>query len=453
MALAQPLQLDMKVFADRREAFMKKMEFHSAAIFPAAPEYMRNRDVEYEYRQESNFYYLSGFQEPEAILLLAPSQPKYRYILFVQKRDPRSEAYDGPRSGIEGAMITLKADTAIYAEEFERSVYRFVPQDAQIYYAFGINPLIDEKIKQLFVQRRSSGNWPMTDPAPLIAEMRLIKDEGDFRMGLSKAIDISTEAHIEAIKSLHPGMYEYEVQAVFEYIYRKNGSPRDAYPCIIASGHNSSILHYSKNTRMMNDGDIVLMDCGAEYGYYSADITRTVPVNGVFTKEQREIYQLVLDAQNAAMKAVRPGLIKATLDSIISDRLAAGLLRMHVIKDAKDVRIFTAHGYSHWLGLDVHDVGSYTVNGKSRQLEPGMVFTLEPGIYIRPGIYDALRNRGYSEEELAKIRPTLDRYMDVGVRIEDDVLVTEDGYRHLSAAAPREIDAIEALMKQRGISE
>ena len=452
-AVAQPLQLDMKVFAERRQAFMSRMKPRSAAIFVSAPACVRNRDVEHEYRQESNFYYLSGFEEPGTILLLVRSPANSRYILFVQERDPRTEAYEEARAGVEGAMAFYTADTALYVDDFERLLFRFVPYDAMLYYTFGINPGVDEIIKRTFILHRSAGDWPVSDPAPLVADMRLIKNEDDFRMGFQRAVDISAQAHVEALKSIHPGMYEYEIQAVFEYVYRRLGSPRNAFPCIIGSGPNSHVLHYSRNTRKMNDGEVVLMDCGAEYGYYAADITRTVPVNGRFSRAQRELYQVVLDAQNAAMKAVRPGLVKSTLDTIMNDVLAHGLLKLRLIKNAGDLRIYTRHGYSHWLGLDVHDVGSYTLEGKSRQLEPGMVFTLEPGLYVHQGVYDAMKRRGYTEEDLARLRPIVDQYMNTGIRIEDDILVTQDGFRHLSASVPREINEIERVMKERGMTD
>jgi Xaa-Pro aminopeptidase len=452
-APAQPLQADMNVFAERRANFMKKMEPRSAAIFPCKPEYLRNLDVEFEYRQESNFYYLSGFEESESVLLLNPAQQRYQYVLFVRRRDPRHETYEGPRAGVEGAMALFKADTALFMDDFEKSVHAWVPYDGTLYYTFGINPKIDDVVKRLFVERRSGAEWPIVDPAPVLAEMRIIKNEGDFRMGLQKAIDISAEAHREAMKSIRPGMYEYEVQAVFEYVYRKNGSPRNSYPCIIGSGPNSGTLHYEKNSRKMNDGDVVLMDCAAEYGYYGADITRTVPVNGKFTREQREIYQIVLDAQNAAMRLVKPGLVKTDMDRAIDSVLGNGLVRLGLIKEKKDFRIFTPHGYSHWIGLEVHDVGSYTHNGKSRQLEPGMVFTIEPGIYVRADIFDRMKEKGYTDDEIVSMRKKLGKYINIGVRIEDDVLVTENGWKNLSASAPREIAEIEAMMKENGIGK
>jgi len=446
-AIAQPIELDMSVFGERRDRFTSRLEDGSYAIFPSKPVYLRNLDVDYEFRQESNFYYLSGFEEPESILLLNPSAPRYKYVMFVRKRDPRRETYDGPRAGVEGAIADFRADTVLYFSDFRSSFFRYINHGGFLYYTLGINPETDDLIREVCVERRSGNNCPIIDPAPILAEMRLIKDEGDWRMGLKQAIDISAKAHIEAIKSIKPGMYEIEVQAIFESVFRKNGSPRNGYPCIIGSGPNSGILHYNKNTRKMQDGDVVLMDCGAEYGYYSADITRTVPVNGTFSKEQRQIYEIVLEAQNAAMSIVKPGIRMSTVDSVISGMLGKKLKELGFIKEEKDYFLYTLHGYCHWIGLEVHDVGGYTENGSSIRLRPGMVFTIEPGIYVRPQVFDAMRERGYSNEETDGLHRRVERYLSIGVRIEDDVLVTEDGYENLSAAAPRSIEQIERLMK------
>ena len=448
-ATAQPLRLDMKLFAERRGAFMSKIESNSAAVFPCKPEYVRNGDVEYQYRQESNLYYLSGFQEPEAIMILNPSGKPHKYILFVRKKDPLKETWAGLRAGVEGAVTTFEADTALAFEDFKTSIRKFVPKEGVLYYQFGINPDVDGIMRELFLESRWGSAAAIKNPRPILSEMRLIKNDADMKMGLKKAVDISAEAHLEAIKSIHPGMYEYEIQSVFESVYRKNGSPRNGYPCIVGSGPNSCILHYDENMREMKDGEVLLMDCAAEYGYYSADITRTVPVNGKFTNEQKEIYRIVLDAQNAAMRLVKPGVIMKTLSDVIDSLLGTGLVRLGFIKDKKDHGVFTLHGYSHWIGLEVHDVGSYTVNGTSRPLEAGMCFTIEPGIYIRPDAIENLKKKGYSEQELEKIRARIALYRYIGVRIEDDVLVTEQGFINMSEAVPREIDQIELLMKQR----
>lgn len=237
----------------------------------------------------------------------------------------------------------------------------------------------------------------------------------------------------------------------FEYVFRKNGSPRNGYNCIVGSGYNSTILHYNLNNKKIKDGDMVLMDYAAEYGYYSADITRTVPANGKFSTEQKEIYQIVLDAQSAAIKMVKPGIMKSELDKAINDILGKGLVKLGFIKDKEDYRMFSLHGYAHWIGLEVHDVGAYTQNGESVTLEPGMVFTVEPRLYVRTDVFEKMQERGYSKNEIAKIKSRLEKYMDIGVRIEDDIVVTESGFENLSKDVPREIAEIEKLMQSKGV--
>ncbi len=449
LMLSQPLDLDMEVFAKRRELFMEKMQPGSTAIFPSKPVYLRNLDVEYEYRQESNFYYLSGFEEPESVLLLNPSAPRYKLVMFVRKRNPRRETYDGPRAGVEGAMTAFRADTALYYNDFRTAASAFMNYNGVLYYTFGINPEIDEILRANCIEARSGINCPLIDPAPLLAEMRLIKNEGDWRMGLQQAIDISVQAHREAIAAIKPGMYEYEVQAVFESAFRKHGSPRNGYPCIIGSGPNSGILHYDNNTRKMRAGEVVLMDCAAEYGCYSADITRTVPVGGTFSDEQRAIYQIVLDAQTTAINMVKPGITMRDLDTVISRVLGKGLKGLGFIKDEKDYFLFTLHGYSHWIGLEVHDVGGYTENGAPTRLRPGMVFTIEPGIYVRSEVFATMKERGYSDDEVEQLRGAIEPFLNIGVRIEDDVLVTESGCTNLSAGVPRSIEELEKLMSDK----
>ena len=449
-ALAQP---DQDIFARRRAAFMEKLSKGSIAIFPGAPEYMRNLDVEYEYRQESNLYYLTGFEEPEAVVVLSPSALRQKYTLFARARDQHQEMYEGNRAGLEGAMKEFRADTAIQSSEFERAIWRYLGKDRTLYYTFGVNPEIDGVIRKVAIESRSARVSPIVDPSPILAEMRLIKSEDDFAAGLQRAIDVSAQAQTEAMRAIRPGMYEYEVQAVFEYTYRRSGSPRNGYPCIIGSGPNSSYLHYSANRRRMEDGDVVLMDCAAEYGYYSADITRTVPVNGRFSKEQRTIYSLVLAAQEAGIAAMRPGARYSAIDTAIDAALAEGLLRLGFIKAAADRQMFTLHGYAHWIGLEVHDVGGYVRGDSSIVLRPGMVLTVEPGVYVRPQVFESMRRAGYSEEDIAQRQTLLAPYMHIGVRIEDDILITDTGARNLSASAPRTVEAIEAMMKERGLGE
>jgi Xaa-Pro aminopeptidase len=446
--LAQPIELDHDIFAQRRAEFIKKIDSNAVAIFPSKPEYLRNLDVEYPYRQESNFYYLSGFEEPESILLINPSAPKNRYVMYIRKRNLRYEVWEGQRAGIEGAMTTFRADTAIAIDDLKTTLRKTVKYDRPIYYTFGINPEIDHFVRKNFIERRSGGNWPIIDPAPILNQMRLIKNKGDWKMGLRRAIDISADAHVEVMRAIQPGMYEYEIQAIFEYIYRINGSPRNGYPCIVGSGPNATIFHYNLNNRLLKDGELILMDCAAEYGYYSADITRTVPTNGKFSQAQKDIYQLVLKAQKAAIEMVKPGVSFKDLDKKINEVFGNGLESLGLLKNKKESRMYSRHGFCHWIGLEVHDVGAYKQKGEYVPFEAGMVFTIEPGLYFRQDIFDTMKKKGYSETEIEKIRPQLERYMHIGVRIEDDILVTETGYVNLSNAVPREIEDIEKLMRQ-----
>lgn len=450
LIFAQPNSDEIKYYAERREEFFKKIENESIAIFPSKPIFQRNLDIDYDYRQESNFYYLSGFDEPQSIIVLAPNHPKYKFILFVRERDPRRETYDGPRFGIEGAVKYFGADTAIYFKNFEQAIFGLLRGDKKIYYTFGINDEIDEKIKKLFIERRASGNYSIEDPHEIVAEMRLIKNKSDFDLGLKKAIDISSLAHIEAMRSTNLTHGEENVHAIFEYEFRKNGSPRNGFQNIVGSGPNSTILHYNKNNRKMNSGEVLLMDCGTEYNYYTADITRTIPVNGKFSDEQKIIYKIVLDAQNAGMSVVKPGVEKSLIDKAIDSVLSDGLFNLGFIKNKKDFRTFTLHGYSHWLGMDVHDVGAYSKNGKSVLLKEGMCFTIEPGIYIREDALLKLKDLKYSEEEILEIERKIKPFLNIGIRIEDDILVTNSGFENLSKSVPREISEIEKLMKEKG---
>jgi Xaa-Pro aminopeptidase len=343
-------------------------------------------------------------------------------------------------------MSFFRADTALPFSEFSSSVRKYINPSGTLYYTFGMNRDIDETINGICVGRWVGYNCTIVDPAQILAGMRLIKNDGDWKSGFRRAIEISGEGHTEAMKAIRPGMYELEVQAVFESTFRRLGSPRNGYPCIVGSGPNSCILHYSTNTRQMSDGDVVLMDCAAEYGYYSADITRTVPVSGKFSQHQRELYELVLKAQEAGIQHVRPGVTRSFLDSCITDVLAEGLMGLGFIRDRKDAGLYTLHGYMHWLGLDVHDAGPYMENGRSVTLHPGMVFTVEPGIYVRPEVVEALKDKGYSEGELEEVEKKIEPYLNIGIRIEDDVLVTDDGVETLSAFVPRNPDDIEHLM-------
>jgi len=447
IASAQPAELDQDVFAKRRTAFMEKLVAGAIAILPSRPVCRRNPDVNYPYRQESNFYYLSGYEEPKAVLLLDPSAEKNRYVMFVRERSAWSETWTGLRSGTEGAMMTFRADTALAYKDLQNYLKSLDPAKRAIYYPFGINAETDTLVERMIGDAEITKN-SIHNPRPLLSDLRLIKNEGDWVSGFQKAINISAAAHMEAFRAIEPGMYEYQIQAVFEYIYRINGSPRNAYPCIIASGPNALILHYDKNMRHTEEDDLVLMDCGAEFGYYAADITRTVPVSGRFTREQREIYEIVLAAQKAGLAIIKPDITLGDVSAVIDSVLAEGVIRLGLLTDKNDLHLFTLHGYSHWLGMDVHDVGAYKKNNKDVLLQPGMVFTVEPGLYFRSDTFEALRQRITDNEKMQAISLRIPQYLNIGIRIEDDILVTEDGCRNLTEAVPREIDDIEAIMAE-----
>lgn len=427
------------MYAARRNTFMGKMQ-EGVALFTSAPQIFRPQNAPWEYRQDSDFYYLTGFEEPAAICLLAPNHPEHRFIMFVRPRNPEHETWDGKMAGIEGAISTYGADAAYPLHEFDERLPHYLKDTSTLYYSLGKNENLDAKIIQLFKLNRerprdSGGLTTIIDPGAILDEMRNIKQPEELDI-MRKAAAISAEAHREAMKATRPGMYEYEIQAVMEYFFRKRGAPRNAYPLIIGSGPNATTLHYAENSRRMEDGELLLVDAGAEYGYYVSDITRTFPVNGKFSPPQQAIYTIVLNALQSATRRIRPGITLADVHEETVQVITTGLVELGLLKspvadaiEAGAYRTFYMHSSSHWLGLDIRDRGKYKVNGQSRKLEPGMIFTVEPGIYIpaaTPGVDP--------------------QYWNIGVRIEDNVLVTKDGHEILTAHAPKTIAEIEALM-------
>lgn len=432
------------VFKARREKVMKEMPEGSIAFFYAGPEQIRNNGVEFQYRQNNNFYYLTGMNEPNCVLALIPGgtsvqDPKdstkfisVREILFVQPRDPIRERWTGRRLGPQGAMEVLGFEYAMNNDQLRDWIPRLAFTAKIIYIpAFPVNFFgeIEELTKPLRdIIRRLNSRVEFRDPTAMVTRMRAVKSPEEIEM-IQKAVDISCEALRQMMMSAEPGMYEYELQAIFEYVSRRRGSEYLAFPCIVGSAENSVILHYNTNRRKLNSGDIVVMDCGAEYHNYAADVTRTIPINGRFSDAQRQIYEIVLRAQDEAIKMMKPGVhfhteVSGKAIEVIQD----GLLKLGIIKTKEEYSKFFIHGVGHPVGLSVHDVAG---TGK---LEPGMVWTVEPGIYIPEG------------------SPGVDpKYYNIGVRIEDCVLVTEDGYKIMSASAPRTVDEIERLMKKRGI--
>ena len=423
------------------EEFIKRMNSDSVAIVASARETTRSNDTHYRYRQDSDFYYLTGFDEPEAIAVVAPAKEQ-KYTLFVRPRDPEREIWDGRRAGVEGAKSVYGADEAFPISEFEEKIGDILNGATNLYYRIGngnsdLDETIITQIKRLRALGRKGMRAPeaIIDTGTIIHEMRLFKSAEEIEH-MQRAADISAEAHREAMRQARAGMKEYEIEALIEYIFRKSGADAPAYTSIVGSGVNATILHYINNDAELRDGDLLLIDAGAEYRGYAADITRTFPVGGRFTEAQREIYDLVLEAQQACIDMVRPGGRPQEINKRSVEVLTEGMLRLGLLKGDAETLIkeekykqFYMHTIGHFLGLDVHDVGRYHIKDESRQLEPGMVMTIEPGIYIA-----------------ADTKDIPEKYLGLGVRIEDDVLVTADGNQILSSKAPKQPEEIEELM-------
>jgi Xaa-Pro aminopeptidase len=445
-----PLVPDPAAFRARREKFLAQMPPKSIAVLRTAPQRTMSRDVEYIYRPDSDFYYLTGIVQNDVTAVFRPlAADGKRYILFLAPRDLRREAWAGVRVGPDEAAAAYGADAAFPLSdfrtklaEFDRNRYRssgYLLGMERLYLSDGGDEEWGAKFRADFDPLRADGEGPsmLVDARSVIHEMRLIKDAEDLRF-LRRAADISARGHIRAMQAVAPGKWEFEVQQALDGYCAANGMRLMAYPSIVGSGPNSCILHYDQSSRQMKDGEVLLNDSGAEYGYYATDITRTYPVNGRFSKEQRAIYEIVLAAQKAAMALVKPGVPHDEVEKKSAQVQAEGLVRLGLLSGdpaelvkSRGHRRLTLHGVSHWVGLDVHDVGAYDVpGGGSRVLEAGMVFTVEPGIYIPANTKD--------------VDP---KWWNIGVRIEDTILVTKDGYECLSCAAPREVADVEKTVQ------
>lgn len=423
--------------------FMEKMEPNSVAVFAGAHEIKRNHDTDFEFRQDTDFYYLTRLNEPDCVVVLAPSHPEHKYVLFVRPRVREEEIWTGIRAGVEGAISQHGADAAYEINKLSDVLPKYLQNVEKLYYRLGNDEHFDQKIiasiKHVREKVRGGVYAPtvIIDPGTLLHEMRLRKSEDDLN-SLRRAVAISAEGHIAAMKHCKPGMYEYELEAIIEYVFRRNGATGVGYPSIVGSGFNSTILHYNTNQCQIKDGDLVLIDAGAEYNLFSGDITRAFPANGKFTRAQQAIYEAVLNANKEVIKMVKPGesfmkLHEKAVEVVSEELLRLGLVagsRAEVV-EKESYKKFFMHRTGHWLGMDVHDVGRYKVGDDWRKLEPGMVFTVEPGIYIAEG------TEGVPEE-----------YFNIGVRIEDDVLVTETGFEVLTAMTPKEVKDVEATMKE-----
>lgn len=417
------------------------------AVLPSAPLAHRTADQDFGYRQDSDFYYLTGFKEPESVLVLAPHHPEHRVILFVRPRDKEREIWDGRRAGTEGALTQYGADAAYTIDQLEEVLPRYLDDQSTLFFHIGRAPEWDERIlglvKSYRTKTRSGVTGPTTisDPAAILHEMRLFKspEEADL---MRRSAEIAAEAHVQAMRETRPGMMEYEIQAAIEYVFKRRGAMGPAYGSIVGGGDNGCILHYGENDARLRDGDLLLIDAGAEYELYASDITRTFPVNGRFSPAQREVYELVLESQLEAIRLCRPGVGFQDVHERAVEVLTAGLVRLGILKgevsdliQSEAYKAFYMHKTGHWLGLDVHDVGRYKVEGAWRLLEPGMVTTVEPGLYIAHGTEG--------------VDPA---YWGIGIRIEDDVLITETGCEVLTAGVPKEVDEIERLMAEQGLA-
>jgi Xaa-Pro aminopeptidase len=437
-------------YAARRARLAAQMQPGGVAVLFTAPEILRNGDSDYPYRHDSNFYYLTGFPEPESALVLVAAQDDKpaRSILFCREKNVEREIWDGYRHGPEAARTAFGVDDAYPIGELDTHLARILANAPALYYALATDAALDTRvalwIKAVRAQSRAGTTAPGTfvNLLPLLDEMRLVKDADEQALML-RAGEISGRAHERAMRAARAGVFEYELEAELLYEFRRNGAQFPAYTPIVASGPNACILHYNVNDRQTRDGDLVLIDAGCELDGYASDITRTFPVSGRFTDAQRTLYELVLAAQDAALAAIAPGrpysaFHEAALRVLVQGMLDLGLVDKSKYASVDDAIIdkahvpFYMHGTGHWLGMDVHDVGAYRdVNvpeKPSRQLQAGMVVTVEPGIYVRPA-------DGVPE-----------RFWHIGIRIEDDVVVTEDGYRLLTAAAPKTVAEIEAIV-------
>jgi Xaa-Pro aminopeptidase len=424
-------------FKARRERVLAAIH-PGVLVVPSAALAIRNNDVEHEYRQDSDFFYLTGFDEPESVLVLS-SQSEQPYTLFVRARDPEREVWDGARAGVEGAVSEYGADAAFTIAELSQKLPDVLQNTERVFYRLGKNRSFDDALLGALDRVRGRARLgvgcpnSIVDSATVVHESRLKKSELELA-AMQRAIDITRDAHVEAMAKAAPGMFEYEIEAILRGIFRRSGSERPAYSPIVGSGPNATVLHYHRNDRRMQEGDLLLIDAGCEFDYYAADVTRTFPVSGVFTPAQRAIYQLVLDAQLASIALTQAGKTFDDVHAASVEVITRGLIALGIVLGPVETAIselrykpYFMHKTSHYLGMDVHDVGAYFVAGKPRPLEAGMVITVEPGIYI------------------AHNAQVPEQYRGIGVRIEDDVLVTGASARVLSAGIPKLVDEIEQL--------
>lgn len=429
-------------FAKRRRRLMAMADEGAILIVPAAQERLRSKDTTYPFRQDSDFWYLTGFDEPEAVLVLVPGRRQGECLLFCRERDAEKEAWDGPRLGPEGAVEALKMDDAYPIADLDDILPGLLEGRSRVYYHYGRDAGFDLALmgwlNRVRAKKRLGAEPPheFLELGHLLDELRLFKSAGEIAL-MRRSADIAVEAQIAAMKASCHARFEYEVEAALQHVYRRrNAVP--SYEPIVGSGANACVLHYRANNAPVKPGDLLLCDAGAEYAFYASDITRTWPVSGEFSTPQRALYEAVLAAQTECIRAARVGVPYETIHDTAVRVLTEGLLSLGLLKgtlkkaiESEAYKKFYMHKTGHWLGLDVHDVGEYKLGGKSRLLEPGMVFTVEPGLYVAPGTPGV---------------PA--KYQGIGIRIEDDILMTKSGPENLTAGVPKAVDAIEAVLAE-----
>ena len=427
--------------AARRSALMERMEDAVTVLF-AAPETVRNNDVHHAYRQDSDFWFLTGFEEPDSVLVLAPGRAAGdQVVLFLRDRDPEREVWDGHRLGVDAAAAALGLDAAFDVKSLGEKLPEYLKGSRKLYYTLGLHPDQDGVVLAALAAarraRKTGVDTPgdLLDPGATLHELRLVKDEVALD-AMRRAAALGGMGHRRAMAATRPGAFEYQIQAVMECEWRLAGSPRQAYETIVGSGPNACVLHYRDNRRQMGDGDLVLVDAGCEIDYHASDITRTWPVNGRFSPAQRDAYEVVLAAQEASIEHCRAGHSFESVHDVAVRVLTQGMIDLGLLAGEVDERIedesykrYYMHRTGHWIGMDVHDVGAYFDSGASRPLTPGMVLTVEPGLYIAP------------EDEQAP-----EALRGIGIRIEDDVLVTGGAPEVLSSGVPKAVAEIEALV-------
>lgn len=437
------MTISRQEFARRRKTLMSQMEPDSIAIIPAALEKVRSRDTDYPFRQDSDLYYLSGFAEPRTVLVLIPGRAHGEFVMFVRDRDPEREIWDGYRAGPEGACAGFDADDAFPIDDIDDILPGLIEGRERVYYAMGKDSEFDRQVMDWVNTIRAKVRSGATPPGEfldlnhILHDMRLFKSAAELRI-MREAGEIAARAHVRAMKLCKPGLMEYQLEAEILHEFGMSGARAPAYNTIVGGGRNGCILHYVENDAPLKNGDLVLIDAGCELHCYASDITRTFPVNGKFSAEQKALYEVVLAAQLAAIEAVRPGnhwndphnaTVRVITEGLVELGLLSGDPAELIAREA--YREFYMHRAGHWLGMDVHDVGDYKVGGEWRVLEPGMVLTVEPGIYVSP-----------DNERVAK------KWRGIGIRIEDNLVVTKEGHEILTSGVPKSVAGIEALMAE-----